>query len=69
MVSGCGSVIAWTNAPSFDEGYIRRLLVPTGDGDLSAFCEIEACCSKTDAAIASCNESFLACEFHDSSCC
>jgi hypothetical protein len=43
------------------------LLIATRDRDLSAFRDEKAGCGQSDAAIASGNESFLACEFHDSS--
>jgi hypothetical protein len=54
--------------PQFRDCLIQRLLIAAGDGDFSAFCDEEASCGKTDAAIASRDECLLTREFHDSSC-
>ena len=47
--------------------FIERLLVAAGDGDLSAFGDKKTSSGKTDAAIASGNESLFAYELHNSS--
>jgi hypothetical protein len=46
--------------PEFRNRFIECLLVPAGDGDLGAFCDKEASSGKTNATIASSDESFLA---------
>ena len=47
--------------------FIQCLLIATRNCDFSAFRNEKAGCGQADAAVASGNESLLACELHDSS--
>src|SRR5215470_12465390 len=53
----------------FRDGFIQRLLIATGDGNLRAFRDEKPRCSQTDAAVTASNKSLLACELHNASFC
>jgi hypothetical protein len=50
----------------FGDGFLKRLLVSASNGDLGAFRNEQTGRGKTDAAVASGDESFFPCEFHSS---
>ena len=66
-VFGYGDVcaVAARARSKFGDSFVQRLLVTAGNGDLGAFRNENAGSGKTDAAVASGDESFLSCEFHN----
>src|SRR5262252_340213 len=65
--NGDVGAVAASVRPKFSDGFVQRLLVATGDGNLRAFSDEKSCCGQTDAAVTAGNKSLLACEFHTAS--